>query len=324
MSKKKNKTFTAFFILAALLILTGLASCYHVPNKIEPRLSYECKIQELKSLSNTFAPLTPAEKSSDWGKEYLIGLAFAKKLDLYRAISTLERADILISAEKEERKEEIQYFILLCYYLANRYEALLQYFQQSELYHADKSFPAFEDLLIILHESYLQTGKKQQALKIEKMIAENFPETAQKLKLAAALIDADFKALDKFKKEAKFDYIAAFLNSYEAKKKSVSKAKALNALLPGAGYFYLGQKRTALTAFLLNGLFIFATCEFFHKGYTAAAIITLSFEAGWYFGGINGAGEEAKYYNERLYQRKAQELMRQEQLFPFFSLRYAF
>ncbi len=319
----KNK-FLKFTVFLLGLLFLSFSACYHVPDKIDARLSYECKVQELKNFSHTFAPLTPAEKNSDWGKEYLIGQTFAKKLDLYRAISTFERADILISANKEERKEEIQYFILLCYYLAQRYERILDYFEKSELYHADRSFPAFQDLLIILYESSLQTGKKQEAEKIQKMIAENFPKAAKKLKLSAALIDADFSQLNAFKQEKEFKYLDPFLQNYEAKKKSIGKAKLFNALLPGAGYFYLGQNRTALTALLINGLFIFGTYEFFHKGYKAAAIITLSFETGWYFGGINGAGEEAKCYNETLYQQEAANLMQQEKLFPFFSLQYTF
>lgn len=313
-----------FFITSSLFILLSFSSCYHVSNKLEPKLSYECKVQELKNFSHTFPPLTSSEKNTDWGKEYLIGLTFAKKLDLYRAISTFERADILIGQNLEERKEEIEYLILLCYYLAQKYDQLLDYFQHSELYHADKSFLAFEDLLIILYESYVQTDQMAEAEKIQKTIEEHFPKTAEHLKLSAALIDADFKTLNHLKKQKEFAFLSPFLDHYEAKKKSIAKAKVFNALLPGAGYLYLGQNRTALTAFLINGLFIFATYEFFNRGYTAAAILTLSFEVGWYFGGINGAGEEAKYYNEQLYQKEADALMQREKLFPFFSLKYTF
>ncbi len=312
-----------FRIPLFLCLFFSISACYKVPNKIEPKLSYNCKAQELKNFSHTFPPLTPSEKKSDWGTEYTIALTFAKKLDLYRAISTFERADILVPAENAERKEAIEYYILLCYYLAQRYDTLLDYFQTSELHHVDKSFLAFEDLLIILYESYLQTGQKEEAVKIQMMIQEHYPETATKLKLSAALIDADFQTLQALEKNPSLDFIPPFLDNYESKKKSITKAKLLN-ILPGAGYLYLGQHRSALTAFLINGLFIFATYEFFHNGYTAAAIITLSFEVGWYFGGINGAGEEAKFYNEQLYQKEASALMQKEKLFPFFSLKYTF
>ncbi|MFA5250388.1 MAG: tetratricopeptide repeat protein [Parachlamydiales bacterium] len=315
-----NKLKSLFLFLFLLLA----SACYKVPSQIEPKLSYNCKVQELKNFSHTFPPLSGSEKNSDWGKEYTIALAFAKKLDLYRAISTFERADILVPPELSSRKEAIEYYILLCYYLAQKYDPLLEYFRQSELSHVDKSFLAFEDLLIILYESYLQTQEMAEAQKVQKVIEENFPETAQKLKLSAALIDADFKTLNRLKQEKSFAFLSPFLENYELKKKSVNKAKLFNALLPGAGYLYLGQNKSALTALLLNSLFIAAAYEFFHKGYTAAGIITVSFEAGWYFGGINGAGEEAKYYNEQLYQKEAAALMQKERLFPFFNLKYTF
>lgn len=309
--------------LWAFLPFFFLVSCYKVSNNIEPKLSYECQKQDLKHFSHTFSPLSPTESSSSWGHEYTIALAFAKKLDLYRAISTFERADILVPENKLERKEEIEYYILLCYYLAQKYDNLIAYFHESELQHVDKTFPAFEDLLIILYESYLQTGQKEEAQKVKTVLKKDFPKTAKNIALGAALIDADFKTLNSLKKEPGFNFLDPFLKDYEGKKKSVTKAKLFN-ILPGAGYLYLGQPRSALTAFLLNGLFIFAAYEFFHNGYTAAGIITTSFEVGWYFGGINGAGEEAKYYNERAYQKEAANLMRQEKLFPFFSLKYAF
>ena len=86
----------------------------------------------------------------------------------------------------------------------------------------------------------------------------------------------------------------------------------------------MDQRLTPATAFLLNGLFIAAAYQFFHRGHIVAGIITTSFEAGWYFGGIYGAGEEAKYYNERIYECNAAQILHQHSLFPVLMLRHAF
>ena len=103
------------------------------------------------------------------------------------------------------------------------------------------------------------------------------------------------------------------------------KSGRLKVLYPrGAGYFYLGQKQSGITALLLNGLFIGASVYFFEDGNIPAGIIFTSFEAGWYFGGIYGAGLEAKYYNERLYESMATPMMHRERLFPILMLNYAF
>jgi hypothetical protein len=114
------------------------------------------------------------------------------------------------------------------------------------------------------------------------------------------------------------------LISYNKEKKSISKAQTLNAILPGMGYLYVGQKQSALTATLLNGLFIAAATHFFLHGHNSAGIIFSSFEAGWYFGGIYGAGEAAKLYNERVYEGKALTTLNQNKLFPIFMLNYGF
>jgi hypothetical protein len=119
-------------------------------------------------------------------------------------------------------------------------------------------------------------------------------------------------------------YLDAPLENYFSEKKSVKKAQFLNALLPGAGYLYLGQKKSALTAFCLNTLFITAAYQFFKHHHFAAGLITTSFESGWYFGGIYGAGEEAKYYNERLYEQNASRVLNAHNLFPALMLDHAF
>jgi len=56
----------------------------------------------------------------------------------------------------------------------------------------------------------------------------------------------------------------------------------------------------------------------------AAGIITTSFEAGWYFGGIYGAGESAKLYNERLYEKAVYPAMNRHSLFPVLMLKFGF
>ena len=84
------------------------------------------------------------------------------------------------------------------------------------------------------------------------------------------------------------------------------------------------EKAGALTALLLNGLFIFAAYEFFHHGHTAGGIIVSGFEAGWYFGGIYGAGEEAKYYNERIYEKMANRTLSEHKLFPILMMEHTF
>lgn len=307
------------------LCLCLLSSCYRVSDDIEPQVSHQRQERFIQSLRPAFTPLTYEERQQEWGKEYAIAIAFAHQFDLYRAVSTFKRAEVLIDAGKEERLLEVQYYVLLSYYLGNKYSLAIESFEISGLPHVDPTFPAFHDLLVILYESYLHLDNTEKALRILEIIENSYPETAEKLEISTALTSGNIPLIEQtVNNHPRYELLNNTLAFYQQNKKSVSAAQNLNALLPGAGYMYVGQMRSGVTAMILNAAFIYGAYEFFNRGYLAAGIITASFEMGWYFGGIYGAGQEARFYNERLYEESMSHVMNQEKLFPVFSLQYGF
>jgi hypothetical protein len=309
----------AFFIL---FLITG---CYRVSDQLDPRVSYELQERHFAQLAGAFSPLTQEERASDWGKEYVIAKSFAEELDLYRAVSTFKRARILLGEQDLARKLEIQYDILLCFFLGKRYQDAIEAFENSDLAHVDKTFAAYHDLLLVLYEAYREVKDVDKQAKVIELMEKSFPATGEELKVSLAIREGNLVAINDFASGFHHQsYLDDLLICYKTQKKSVAAAQMLNALIPGAGYYYIGQKKSAMTAFLLNGLFIAAATQFFlHKHY-AAGIITTGFEAGWYFGGIYGAGEEAKYYNERIYEASASNLLNEHKLFPVLMLNHAF
>ena len=308
-----------------LLLLLCFGSCYRVPDQINPRVDCQVQDQHFHSLQNAFSPLSPIEHMSDWGREMIIAHAFAKELDLYRAVSTYKRAEILVPEMDAGRKLEIQYDILLCYFLAKHYDEVVDAFEKSNLAHVDKTFPAYRDLLVILYECYGEMDSSDKQQRILELIQKTYPNTAEQIQISAAVRAGDLDRLQTYAgEEPKQPCLDYLLNTYYEKKKSVATAQTLNAILPGAGYLYIGQNKSALTAFLLNGLFLAAAVEFFIHDHLAAGIITTGFEAGWYFGGIYGAGEEAKYYNERIYEKNASSVLNETKLFPILMVQYGF
>lgn len=302
-------------------------SCYRVPDRIDPKVDYPLQDQNFKRLTGAFPPLSQSERQTDWGREYIIARAFADELDLYRAVSTFKRAEILLSQETGDasRKLQMQYDILLCYFLGKRYDDAVEAFEKSGLAHVDQTFPAYHDLLLTLYECYREMDCPEKQARILELIEKTYPETGEKLQLSRAIREGDLEQVRCFASHFQSpSYLDNLLDTYQEQKKSVATAQFLNALLPGAGYLYIGQKKSALTAFLLNGLFIAAAYQFFSHHHIAAGIITTSFEAGWYFGGIYGAGEEAKYYNERIYERNASGVLNQHKLFPVLMLEHSF
>ncbi len=300
-----------------LLLLILLFGCHPKSHLLEPQVHITPTQHHIGNLPSTFSPLTPEERDTDWGKELLIGNSFGKTIDLYRALTSYKRALVLIPADKVERRFEIQYNIVYSYYLATKYCDVIDEFESSELITTPPSFPAFIDLLIMLFDSYQKTDQNEKADAILTLIKQYAPEKAEKLELAVQIqegtitLDTDPEARE-------------FLCNYYRCAKSVQKAQTLNAILPGAGYYYVGQKQSAWTSFSLNALFIGATYHFFNQKNYAAGIITSSLELGWYLGGINGAGLEAKEYNERLYSKSACQFMHQKKLFPLFMIETSF
>ncbi len=329
--------FRRIILLLTLLAFVSACGRMRVPCQIEPTVMappHPKEIQREKRIFlalpedfsvSPFASLSPKERSLDWGKEYLIALSFADDFDLYRAITGFKRALCLLPPDNQLRRLEIEYHIALAYFLGGKYVEVVYEVESTDLVQADSSFPAFSDLLLILYDSYEHLGKELHAAHILSLIEQNDVQKAHKLTLLSAVKRADFEALELEGQHCQqHAYLENILHGYHQEEKSVRKAQTLNALLPGAGYWYVGLKETAVTAFIINALFIAAGAHFLNNGNTAAGIIVLSFEGGWYFGGIAGAGYAAKYYNEQLYCTYANKITQKEDYFPLMMLKYTF
>lgn len=310
----------------SLFIALSLAGCYGFgKGTIQPQLAYAMPEWRIQSMPTAFEPLKEQEEAQEWGKEYKIGVALAKELDLYRAVTAFKRAHILIPKSEMVRRLEIQYYLVLSYYIGHRFEDALEAFESSSLAMIDRSFPVYKDLLIVLYDCYKNLNEIDHANRVLEAIHQADQPTGEKLKLSYAISQGEVNRIvaasysPQIKQQSE-----ELVHFYDEYKKSPRTAQALNALIPGAGYLYIGQKQTAITAFLLNSLCTAAAAYFFYNGNIPAGIVMTSFEAGWYFGGIYGAGEAAKTYNERLFENNANQMMRKNELYPVLALQYAF
>jgi tetratricopeptide (TPR) repeat protein len=277
------------------------------------------------SLPSAFPPLSQEEAQQEWAKELLIGEAFAREFDLYRAITCYKRALILMPGEVTERHLQMTYDLLLCYYLGNKYQEAINLFELSELSQVNSLFPAYDNLLLILHDSYRHLNQNEKADCIFELIQQQSPDKAENLALLTIIKSGDIDQVSSFVYgHPKWDSIQTDLDLYHQYAKSPRQARFLNACLPGAGYYYLGQRNTAVTAFIINTLFIAAAYQFFHRGYVAAGAITTSLEMGWYIGGINGVGLEAQEFNTRLFEGVGRSMLLKEQSFPILMFETAF
>lgn len=310
-------------ICIGLLCLLFTACCCKESCEIEPQIPFAAPIHVIENLPSAFPDLSEEELQQDWAKELLIGNKFARENDLYRAITCFKRALILIPSSETYRQQQIEYDIILSYYFAGKYQEAVEAFEVSSLTTVSNQFLALDNLLQMLYDAYSKTGQFAKAEKVYDLIQRLKPETAALLQHAEDVQEANFCALQDPCIGAN-DNLTLFLEAYAQNAKSVKKAKMLNAFLPGAGYYYIGQKNTAITAFIVNSLFIAAAYYFFDQGNWAAGAITTSLEMGWYLGGINGAGLGAKEYNEHLYEGLAKDYLIKEHLFPVLRFETSF
>lgn len=303
---------TLIIIVSSLALLS---SCRSVSEPMTPKLHYSVSDRHIQSLTSPFSPLSDEEKQTPWGIEYQIGKGFAKKLDLYRAITAFERSAIL-APEDHSRQLETDYQILLSYYLGKRYKELDQFVATSPLAHANESFPAFDDLLVILFDTKWNLDEEETACQLLELIGNRTPETYQALLIGSFMREGNLEKLSSLHIEG--------LETYNQLAKSPKKAAVLSAILPGLGYLYVGQIQTAITGFLLNALFIAATITFFKRRLLALGLLFLSFEIGWYGGGIYGASGQANYYNQRAFEEIVTPIMNKSGYFPIHQLRHAY
>lgn len=82
--------------------------------------------------------------------------------------------------------------------------------------------------------------------------------------------------------------------------KSPLIAGLLAAVIPGAGHFYMGKKKQAISSFITNALLFFGSYEAFSKQlYTAGGFLSF-FSLNYYSGNIFGALDNAHKYNRKV------------------------
>lgn len=318
--KDSHRIFSWGFLLGVLFCM----GCTPVCHRMEPHISCTVPLSQIKTFPSPFALLTPDERREVWGQELLIGETFAREGDFYRAITAYRRAEILLP-HPSSRELQVIYDVVLCYYLGGKYQECINVFEESSLSCVGPDFPAFDSLLLILYESYLKVEQIDKANCVLEIIRKYFPDCYKNLELYQSFQEGNIdKTRDLIQARSDSLELKQEFEDYDRFSKSPRTARALNALIPGMGYYYVGQKKSALTSFVINALFTATAYQFFSHGYFAAGAITASLEAGWYFGGINGAGIEAQEFNTRLFEGVGRKMCCDHHCFPVLMFESSF
>ena len=320
---RKMKVFITWTLSIALAFL--MTGCQPVCHKMEPVIPSPLPTCQVETFPSAFPALTQEEREEEWAKELVIAEAFSRECDFYRAITCYKRARILLPAHRIERQLQIDYDLMLCYYLGGKYQEVLTIFESSDLSQANPVFPAFNHLLLIVYDAYLQTHQEDKAGCVLEIIGKFAPEVAGDLSLYQELKMGNVdEARMLVAEHPNADTLQEDFSVYDRFAKSPRKARMLNAVLPGAGYAYVGLKRSAITSFVINALFTAAAYQCFRHGQFAWGAIATSLEMGWYLGGINGAGIEAQEFNTRLYEGVSKSILNKQKAFPVLMFETSF
>lgn len=239
--------------------------------------------------------------------------AFADSLfdeeDYYRAISEYKR--LIFHFPDSPLSKSARLKIPLSYFKGKKFEAAISGF--SEILDLYPEEDIYWEALLYLGKTHYQIGDYEKAIRFFSDTETRAPDPSLKKKarigrgwalvkmgmwddasglFKAAAADYDSTDMDKLSLEA--------ISGNNLPKKSPSLAGALSAVVPGAGQLYIGRKKDALAAFLLNGAFIWGTVEAFENDEHAVGGILLFFEAGWYAGNIYSAVSGAHKFNRQV------------------------
>lgn len=284
-------------------------------------LTTQLSVTSLEQLPSPFPELSDLERQTEWGKELQLGQAFGKRGNFLSAIFCLQRAHLLLTSQKHPsqlRLQQVEYDLLLSYALNRQFKEELELFQTGILRQGTLTPELKAQILVLLIEATKKAGKPTYLQELFQQLTTCSQEKAQKIAIWYQATTHGNIPLD-----APASLQEAF-RVYNCKKVNRHLPQVLNACLPGSGYMWLGQYRTGLTAFAINGLFIISGLEFINRGLYAAGGITLGLEIGWYMGGIYGAGLATAHYNEQLWKKEILPLLEKERAFPLLQLTYGF
>lgn len=228
--------------------------------------------------------------------------------DYFRAISEYKRFIYLYPLDNLSEKASFR--IAESYFKAKRWSETIDACNQFLAGHPTS--PLYNEFIYLKGKAEKQDKKFDDAIRtfdiIEKKNISNYSDRAIIQKALIMLERSDWQGTRDFlmmvpRDSALFSTAESFYsdlaNADKLTYKSPVTAGLLASLLPGAGHLYTERPKDALTAFLLNGAFIWGAVEMFHHDNYAAGGILSFFELGWYSGNIYSAVNSAHKFNRK-------------------------
>jgi TolA-binding protein len=231
------------------------------------------------------------------------------KGDYLRAVVEFERLLQFFPEDKKAPKAKL--LIGQCYLKAKDYESARK--SLHETLNAYKGTLVGGKALFLMGESYYEQGVHEEAARYFKGVIGAYPEPELRNSAAYRLGWIQMQTGQWQEASETFKTVGAgsplFPNAQDLSVKSLggellpykdpTTAGALS-VVPGLGHVYSERYKDGLVAFLLNGLFIWATIEAFHEDQAVLGAVLGFVELGFYSGTIYSAVNSAHKHNRKL------------------------
>lgn len=197
-----------------------------------------------------------------------------------------------------------------CYYLSGFYKKAIECSKQ--LLYPTTNIKDNIDIILLMGASYFRCGNYNDSIEILDTISvKGYSDDIENHTKALMLQGLNAAYMRKWKNAERYFlevsdgsefklqaiHCARVCNLINSSKKKNPTLAGVLAIMPGLGYLYSGYSRTALSAFIINGAFIWGAAEAFKENHSGLGA-TLSFIGfGWYAGNIYGSITSARRYN---------------------------
>ena len=256
------------------------------------------------------SPALPEQIIIHSADQFNFARTLMKKGDYSRAIGEFERFIHFFPNDSYVKKARL--LIGMCYLKSRRHEAARETF--SKIIMSKQADPLTGKALFLTGESYYQQGISKEAEHYFRQVIERYSDPDLKNAALYRLGWASMKAnkwtdaSEIFRQvenesplyENSQQLAEQSLKGSELPEKNPAYAGIMAAIVPGLGHAYVSRYKDATVAFLVNGLFIWAAIQSFHKDQAVLGGILTFLEVGWYSGNIYSAVNTAHKYNKKV------------------------
>jgi len=250
-----------------------------------------------------------AEITIDSDEQFRFAVETMEKNDYLRAVVEFERFLRFFPEDKNVPKARL--LIVQCYLKAKDYESARK--SANETLNVYRGTLVGGKALFLMGESYYEQGLYEEAERYFKGVIAAYPEPELKSGAAYRLGWIQMQTGKWQEASETFKTVGTgspfFPNAQDLSVKSLggellpykdpTTAGALS-VVPGLGHVYCDRYKDGLVAFLLNGLFIWATIEAFQEDQEVLGAVLGFIELGFYSGTIYSAVNSAHKHNRKL------------------------